>query len=79
MLKKLFAAALCGIAIASIADHAHAAGPGAFARGFASLEQSVVAPPASIRQGEHVDIERHKALSALDDYFQRFDQTVKTR
>ncbi|MGV1914963.1 hypothetical protein [uncultured Agrobacterium sp.] len=76
MLKKLFAAALCGIVIASIADHADAAGPGGFARGFASLEESVVSAPPAIQRGERVDIERRKALSALDDYFQRFDQTA---
>lgn len=75
MLKKLFAAALCGIVIASIASHADAAGPGGFARGFAVLERDAVASVASPTDADKVDLERRKTLSALDHYFSGFDQS----
>ncbi|MGG2475779.1 transglutaminase-like cysteine peptidase, partial [Rhizobium sp. BR5] len=38
MLKKIIAAAICGIAIASMSTHADAAGAAGFARGFAAVE-----------------------------------------
>lgn len=73
MLKKLFAAALCGIVIASIASHADAAGPGSFARSYASIERSVVA--SALTESEKADFERDRTLMMLDHYFERFDQT----
>lgn len=79
MLKKLFAAVLCGIVIASIASHADAAGPGGLARSFAKIERNLVASAPSITQGEQVDIERKAAIASLDFYFQRFDQFEKLR
>lgn len=42
MLKKIIAAAICGIAIASMSTHADAAGAAGFARGFAAVEKSAV-------------------------------------
>lgn len=43
MLKKIIAAAICGIAVASMSNHADAAGAAGFARGFAAVEKSAVA------------------------------------
>jgi predicted transglutaminase-like cysteine proteinase len=42
MLKKIIAAAICGIAVASMSTHADAAGAAGFARGFAAVEKSAV-------------------------------------
>lgn len=42
MLKKIIAAAICGIAVASMSNHADAAGAAGFARGFAAVEKSAV-------------------------------------
>ena len=42
MLKKIIAAAICGIAIASMSTHADAAGAAGFARGFAAVEKSAL-------------------------------------
>lgn len=42
MLKKIIAAAICGIAVASMSNHADAAGAAGFARGFAAVERSAV-------------------------------------
>lgn len=42
MLKKIIAAAICGIAIASMSNHADAAGAAGFARGFLAVEKSAV-------------------------------------
>lgn len=43
MLKKIIAAAICGIAIASMSTHADAAGAAGFARSFAAVEKTAVA------------------------------------
>lgn len=75
MFKKLFAAAICGAVIASIASHADAAGPGGFARGFAVLERDAVSTLAPMTSADKIDISRHKALSAMDQYFSGFDQS----
>ncbi|NTJ43135.1 hypothetical protein G6L28_11070 [Agrobacterium larrymoorei] len=77
MFKKLFAAALCGIVIASIASHADAAGPGSLARGFAALERDAIASLTSPTQADTVDLERKNTLSALDHYFSGFDQSAQ--
>lgn len=42
MLKKIIAAAICGIVIASMSTHADAAGAAGFARSFAAAEKSAV-------------------------------------
>lgn len=42
MLKKIIAAAICGIAVASMSTHADAAGAAGFARGFAAVEKTAV-------------------------------------
>lgn len=42
MLKKIIAAAICGIVVASMSTHADAAGAAGFARGFASAEKSAL-------------------------------------
>jgi predicted transglutaminase-like cysteine proteinase len=43
MLKKIIAAVICGIAIASMSTHADAAGAAGFARSFAAVEKTTVA------------------------------------
>lgn len=59
MLKKLFAAAICGIVIASIAGHADA-----------------TATAGNTRKN---DTEREQTMTALDTYFDGFQQTSRTR
>ncbi|OCJ55130.1 hypothetical protein A6U92_00465 [Agrobacterium rubi] len=75
MLKKLFAAAICGIVIASVSSHADAAGPGGFARGFSAIEQDVVASAAPLSSAETIKVSRQQAMSALNQYFTGFDQS----
>ncbi|UXS02322.1 transglutaminase-like cysteine peptidase [Agrobacterium tumefaciens] len=43
MLKKIIAAAICGIVVASMSTHADAAGAAGFARGFATAEKAALA------------------------------------
>ena len=75
MLKKLFAAAICGAVIASISTHADAAGPGGFARSFAAMEHNAAASVAPLSSADTIDVSRQEALLALDHYFGGFDQT----
>lgn len=75
MFRKLFAAALCGIVIASIASHADAAGPASFARGFAALERNAVATITPQSRIGKIDLQRKRTLRAIDRYFGDFDQT----
>lgn len=74
MLKKLFAAAVCGVVIASISTHADAAGPGGFARHFAQMERDVVTSVAPLTSADRIDVSRQQVISALDQYFTGFDQ-----
>lgn len=76
MLKKLFAAAICGIVIASVASHAEAAGPGGFARGFMSIERNVVAAVAPVGSACTLDLAASQMRSELDDYLAGFDQSL---
>ncbi|POO54961.1 hypothetical protein CTT39_17045 [Agrobacterium rosae] len=79
MMKKLFAAAICGAVIASISTHADAAGPGGFARGFAILERDAVASISPLSSADKIDVSRQDAIAALDHYFGSFDQTRATK
>ncbi|WP_234900319.1 hypothetical protein [Rhizobium skierniewicense] len=74
MLKKLFAAAICGIVIASITSHADAAGPAGFARGFSALEYRVIASVAPLNSADRINVTRDQTMSAIDQYFSGFDQ-----
>lgn len=52
MLKKIIAAAICGVFVASVSGEADAAGPAGFARGFASAEKAqAMAVEASASKG----------------------------
>ncbi len=75
MLKKLFAAAICGAVIASVSTHADAAGPGGFARGFAAIERDAVTSIPPLASADNIDVSRQQVFSALDRYFGSFDQT----
>lgn len=77
MLKKLFAAALCGIVIASYAGHADAAGPGGFARGFQAIERKAVLSVVPLTSADRIDVSRDRIISALDIYFEDFAQPQK--
>lgn len=76
MLKKLLAAAICGIVIASVASHAEAAGPGGFARGFRLIERNAVAAVAPLNGACTLDMAGNQMISALDEYFVGFDQSL---
>lgn len=52
MLKKIIAAAICGVFVASVSGEADAAGPAGFARGFGAAEKAqVLAVEASANKG----------------------------
>ncbi len=51
MLKKIIAAAICGIAVASMSTQADAAGAAGFARAFAAVERSAVTQVGSFSKG----------------------------
>lgn len=74
MLRKVFAAALCGTVIASYASHADAAGPGGFARGFQSIERRAVPTIVPLTSADRIDVTRDRVISALDAYFEDFAQ-----
>lgn len=75
MLKKLFAATLCGAVIASYAPYADAAGPGGFARGFQAIERKAVSTIVPLTSADRIDVTRDQVASALNAYFDDFVQS----
>lgn len=75
MLKKLFAATLCGTVIASYAPHADAAGPGGMARGFQAIERRAIVSLVPLTSADRIDVTRDRITSALDAYFEDFAQS----